>query len=142
MADESSAAASNALYGVTDVAGVKVGHTTVVTGEGPLKPSSESLTHGVIYELDQEVQWVMHAHSPHIWRQAGALQLPITDSDVTYGTPEMAAEVQRLFRETEVKARRIFSMGGHEDGIVSFGCTAEEAGTVLLTHLARALELD
>jgi hypothetical protein len=29
-------------------------------------------------------------------------------------------------------------MGGHEDGIVSFGATAEEAGEILLTALAAA----
>ena len=109
---------------------------------GPIKPSSESLTHGVIYALEPDVHWVMHAHSPHIWRHAAALGLPITDPAVPYGTPEMAAEVQRLFRETEVKTQLIFSMGGHEDGIVSFGRTAEEAGTVILTYLAKAFALN
>ncbi len=109
---------------------------------GPIKPSSESLTHGVIYALERDVHWVMHAHSPHIWRHAAALGLPITDPTVPYGTPEMAAEVQRLFRETEVKTQLIFSMGGHEDGIISFGCTAEEAGSVMLTYLAKAFALD
>jgi hypothetical protein len=53
----------------------------------------------------------------------------------------MSDEVRRLFRETDVRARRLFSMGGHEDGLVAFGTTAEEAGTVLLHHLARALQL-
>ena len=31
-------------------------------------------------------------------------------------------------------------MGGHEDGIVAFGRTAEEAGEVMLRTLARAYE--
>lgn len=109
---------------------------------GPIKPSSESLTHGVIYALEPDAHWVMHAHSPHIWRHAAALGLPITAAAVPYGTPEMAAEVHRLFRETGVKKQLIFAMGGHEDGIVSFGRTAEEAGTVMLTHLAKAFALD
>jgi hypothetical protein len=60
---------------------------------------------------------------------------------VAYGTPEIAIEVCRLFAETEVKERRIFGMGGHEDGIVTFGRTAEEAGAVMLTFLAEAFEL-
>ena len=67
--------------------------------------------------------------------------MPITRPDVAYGTPEMSDEVRRLFRETDVRQRRLFSMGGHEDGLVSFGRTAEEAGTVLLTYLARAFQL-
>ena len=109
--------------------------------EGPVKPSSESLTHGVIYAQDERIRWVMHAHSPHLWRNTAALDLPMTAADVAYGTPEMAAEVARLFRETDVAQRRIFGMAGHEDGIVSFGATAEEAGFVLLGWLARAFQL-
>jgi hypothetical protein len=113
----------------------------VVIAEGPRKPSSESLTHGAVYALDAEVRWVMHVHSPEMWRNAQALGLPITRIDVPYGSPEMAEEVARLFRETDVHSQRLFAMGGHEDGLVSFGRTAEEAGIVLLTTLAQAFQL-
>ena len=106
-----------------------------------VKPSAESLTHGTIYALDNDLRWVIHVHSPHIWRHAAALQLPLTSPDVSYGSPEMAAEVRRLFNETPAKARRIFAMGGHEDGVVAFGRTAQETGTVLVNYLAQALAL-
>ncbi|MCB0044546.1 MAG: class II aldolase/adducin family protein [Caldilineaceae bacterium] len=112
-----------------------------LVAQGPVKPSSESLTHGAVYDQDPEIMWVFHAHSPEIWRNADALEIPVTAADVPYGSPEMAAEVDRLFRETPLLERRIFSMGGHEDGIVSFGRTAEEAGDVLLNTLAAALAL-
>jgi L-ribulose-5-phosphate 4-epimerase len=46
---------------------------------------------------------------------------PATVSSVTYGTPEMAREVQRLFRETDLRSRKIFAMAGHRDGIIVFG---------------------
>ncbi len=113
----------------------------LIAAEGPLLPSSESLTHGALYALDDDLRFVMHVHSPELWRHAHPLELPVTRPDVTYGTPEMSDEVRRLFRETDVRRRRLFSMGGHEDGLVSFGRTAEEAGTVLLNYLARALQL-
>lgn len=108
--------------------------------EGPILPSSESLTHGSVYALAPEMRWVLHAHSPHIWRQAHRLGLPITHPNVAYGTPEMAGEVVRLFTESDVGEQRIFSMGGHEDGVVSFGPTAEEAAAVLITTLGKAVE--
>lgn len=114
----------------------------LVVAEGPVRPSAESLTHGAVYAVDPELRWVLHAHSPHIWRHAAALEIPITGESVAYGTPQMAEEVARLFQETHVEARRLFSMGGHEDGIVAFGRTAEEAGQALLTALARAYQLD
>lgn len=111
----------------------------IIVSEGPAYPSSESLTHGIIYDLDDTARWVMHAHSPEIWRHAQALGIPVTDAAVAYGSPEMANEVVRLFAETDVASRRIFSMGGHEDGIVTFGQTAEEAGAVMLFALAHAM---
>lgn len=113
----------------------------LIMAEGPIRPSSESLTHGTLYALDSSLRFVMHAHSPHIWRHAQHLDIPITREKVAYGTPEMAEEVRRLFRDSSVRDRHIFSMGGHEDGIVSFGRTAEEAGAVLLNALVRAFQL-
>jgi ribulose-5-phosphate 4-epimerase/fuculose-1-phosphate aldolase len=112
-----------------------------LVAHGPLQPSSESLTHGTIYAADSRILWVVHAHSPEIWRHAVALNLPMT-GDVPYGTPEMAVAVQRLFAESDLPRRRIFGMAGHEDGIVTFGRTAEEAGGVMLNTLAQALRIE
>jgi len=112
----------------------------LIVGEGPIRPSSESLTHGMVYDMDATAEWVMHAHSPHIWHHAHALNIPMTDGRVAYGSPEMAGEVQRLFQETDVSERKIFGMEGHGDGIVTFGCSAEEAGFVLLNALAKAFQ--
>jgi ribulose-5-phosphate 4-epimerase/fuculose-1-phosphate aldolase len=111
-----------------------------VDSYGPVPPSSESMTHGAIYDLGPHLRCVLHAHSPVLWQQARALRIPTTDPNVTYGTPEMAREVQRLFRETAVVERQILAMGGHEDGIVAFGRSPEEAGQILITELAKAFE--
>jgi hypothetical protein len=59
---------------------------------------------------------------------------------VAYGTPEMAAEVRRLARETPLLEGRALAMGGHEDGIVVFGRSADEAGATMLALVARAYE--
>jgi ribulose-5-phosphate 4-epimerase/fuculose-1-phosphate aldolase len=111
-----------------------------VRSRGRVHPSSESMTHGAVYDLAPHIRCVLHAHSPVLWRQAGRLRLPTTDTRVAYGTTEMALEVRRLYRDTVLPERRILSMGGHQDGIVVFGRTIEEAGSVLLSWLARAYE--
>ena len=113
----------------------------LILAEGPIKPSAESLTHGSVYALNDDARCVIHAHSPHIWRHARQLAILATSEAVPYGTPEMADEVRRLFAETDVASRRIFCMGGHEDGVISFGPTAEDAGAVMLAYLARAFAL-
>jgi L-ribulose-5-phosphate 4-epimerase len=111
-----------------------------VQSRGRVQPSSESLTHGAIYDLSPTIRFVLHAHTPTIWQRAAELAIPTTDPKVPYGTPEMAAEVGRLWRTAPLAQRRILSMGGHEDGIIVFGRTADEAGQVLVTYLARAYQ--
>jgi ribulose-5-phosphate 4-epimerase/fuculose-1-phosphate aldolase len=113
-----------------------------VQSHGPVLPSSESLTHGAIYDLSPAIRFVLHAHSPAIWRHAAALGIPTTPVDVAYGTPEMAEAVRRLYRAGTLPEERILAMGGHEDGIVVFGHRAEDAGLVLLRYLAASYELD
>lgn len=115
-------------------------HRNHVASYGRILPSSESMTHASIYDLSPHIRYVLHAHTPTIWRRAEVLRIPITDPKVAYGTPEMALEVQRLYRGTALPECKIFSMGGHEDGIIVFGHTLEEAGQVMLTYLARAYE--
>ncbi len=105
-----------------------------VITQGPIEASSESMTHGAIYDADETAKYIFHVHSSHIWKHAKKLNMPITKETVSYGTPEMVQEIQRLFSETDVKTKKILSMGGHEDGIISFGSNQTEAGLVMLQH--------
>ncbi|MDT8388581.1 MAG: class II aldolase/adducin family protein [Thiogranum sp.] len=107
-----------------------------VTARGPVKPSSECLTHGVLYQLDAGIHAVLHVHSPDIWRLSAELLLPTTNSSVAYGTPEMAQEVQRIYPSAQPGG--VFCMGGHEDGVVAFGDTVQQAGQRLTAVLAQA----
>jgi len=97
-----------------------------VSSTGPVEASSESLSHAAIYELDAGIGAVVHVHSPALWARF-VDRLPTTRSDVAYGTPGMAREFGRLYRETDFSANGIAVMGGHRDGIVSIGATLEEA---------------
>ena len=110
-----------------------------VSSFGGTPPSSESLTHGAIYDTAPSVRAVFHVHSPELWQRARALGLPLTRAEVPYGTPEMAREVERLFREGALAVHGIFAMAGHEDGVIAFGDGADAAGALLMRHWARAL---
>lgn len=110
------------------------------TSHGLVMPSSESLTHGALYDLGPQIRFVFHGHGPTLWRQAAELRIPTTAPDVPYGSPEMAREVRRLFRTGSLQDTQILAMGGHEDGIVVFGRSAGDAGQVLLDYLARAYQ--
>lgn len=110
-----------------------------ISAKGETRPSSEALTHAMIYRARPEARFVFHVHSPAIWRYASELGLPVTDPAAAYGTPAMAQDVERLLASPSSSIPRAFAMGGHEDGIVSYGETAEEAGVPLLTFFASAL---
>lgn len=109
---------------------------------GPVTPSSESLTHAAFYDVAPVARAVLHAHAPEIWRNARALGVPVTREGLEEGTPAMALEVQRLYRESTLASTGIVAMTGHEDGIVAFGASAGEAGAIMVRTLARALLLE
>ena len=109
-----------------------------VMSEGPVKPSSESLTHGQLYALRPGTGFVIHVHEPLIWRRAAALSLPVTDPAAEYGTPAMAHEVERLLTLPETLCDGVIVMGGHEDGVLVFGDHPEQAGLRLLRLYRRA----
>jgi ribulose-5-phosphate 4-epimerase/fuculose-1-phosphate aldolase len=113
-----------------------------VASYGPVAPSSESLTHGALYEAGPSIRVVLHGHCPEIWRQARRLHLPGTAPHAQNGTQEMAREVRRLYRESAASELGLLVMGGHEDGVLAFGRSAAEAGSALVRQLARALEAD
>ncbi len=110
-----------------------------IVAEGPVKPSSEALTHAAVYCCDPEIRFVMHVHSPEIWCATQKLSIPSIAKTIAYGTPAMADAVYDLILSQGNPATGIFSMLGHEDGILSYGITAENAGNLLIDTLARAL---
>ena len=99
--------------------------------EGSAIASSESLTHAAVYESDAKAGAVIHCHDSKLWA-ALLNQAPTSSKAVEYGTPQMAYEVTRLFKITDVQQRRIFVMAGHEGGIVAFGRDPEGAFAILM----------
>jgi L-ribulose-5-phosphate 4-epimerase len=104
--------------------------------EGAAIPSSESLTHAAIYESDPITSAVIHCHDSNLWTTLFD-RVPTSSKSVAYGTPEMAYEIMRLFKETNVRSRKILVMAGHEGGIVTFGQNLEEACDVVLRENER-----
>jgi ribulose-5-phosphate 4-epimerase/fuculose-1-phosphate aldolase len=107
----------------------------LVGSTGSCQPSSETMTHLAIYEANPAAHYVFHVHCPEIWSARDELDIPVTDPSVECGTPEMFYEVQRLLEDDENFQRGILAMGGHEDGILAWGKTADQAGSILLSFL-------
>jgi L-ribulose-5-phosphate 4-epimerase len=102
-----------------------------ITCIGPVKASSESLSHAAIYAKNLMVNAIIHIHDKKLWESLKK-DNPTTAADIEYGTPEMAKEIIRLFKETNLAEKKIIVMGGHENGIICFGNTMNEAGEILM----------
>jgi ribulose-5-phosphate 4-epimerase/fuculose-1-phosphate aldolase len=106
---------------------------------GLCRPSSEALTHAAVYRQNHNIQAVIHVHSPELWQSTERFNLARTADHVAYGTPEMAAAVAQLFDVAQLGEMGLFSMLGHEDGIIAFGHSLPEAACLLIAQWANAL---
>ena len=107
---------------------------------GSLKASSESLTHAALYEYSPDIQAIVHGHHSALWTRYQH-KLPTTRKAVPYGTPAMAYEMWRLFRDSNLPSRKLLVMAGHKDGLMAFGKTLPEAAATLLTLLEMPLDV-
>jgi L-ribulose-5-phosphate 4-epimerase len=102
-----------------------------LTTTGPIRASSESLTHAIMYESDANVNAVLHVHHYKLWK--GLLRsLPSTGENIEYGTTAMAREIYKMMKDPSIQTYQIFAMAGHEEGILAFGKNLPEAGNLLL----------
>ncbi len=109
---------------------------------GLCKPSSEALTHASVYLQDKKIQAVIHAHCPEIWRNTRKLKLSHTTKSVAYGTPEMAIAVNQLLQGESWQQASIFTLLGHEDGVIAFGENLSQAANVLIEKLSLAVAIE
>lgn len=107
---------------------------------GQIKPSSEALSHGILYQVNPDIHWVMHLHSPDIFNNCKRLHLPCTDPSAAYGTPEMASAIEALAKERQACHSSLLVMGGHQDGILAYGSDADATGALVIRTLNRALQ--
>jgi len=117
----------------TEIVGVDLARNTVeFRAESPgTTPSAECMTHAAFYQADPAIGAVIHVHHLDFWKRL-LNHVPTTAPEVAYGTTEMAREIIRLYRETELPDRKLTAMAGHEEGVISFGKDLDEAGSVLL----------
>ncbi len=97
--------------------------------DGLTKASSESLSHGVIYQSNPEVNAVIHIHHKNMWEHY-LNKLPTTDKKAVFGTPEMAIALKNLIHQHS----GIIIMGGHQEGIITYGRSLETAEEILFKY--------
>jgi L-ribulose-5-phosphate 4-epimerase len=109
-----------------EVTGYDIAANTLAC-RGPVRASSESLSHAGVYEADPTAGAVFHVHHLGLWKHFYG-RLPTTVPTAEAGTPEMAWAIAKLLADPSVRARGVFVMGGHREGLMAFGPTPDAAG--------------
>jgi L-ribulose-5-phosphate 4-epimerase len=104
-----------------------------LTCSGAIKASSESMTHANIYECNKNIGAVIHIHNNKLWKKH-LYKLPTTPKYATFGTPELAYEIKKLYNNSKFKTKKIAILGGHVSGIIVFGKDLEEAYSIILKY--------
>ena len=100
--------------------------TRKVEAEGQLEPSSETLTHHMIYRERPEINAVVHVHDSLVICHAAELRLGETGREHPYGTPELAREVA-----DSLGHRKYLVVKGH--GVIAVGRSLWEACMQVIT---------
>jgi ribulose-5-phosphate 4-epimerase/fuculose-1-phosphate aldolase len=111
-----------------------------VISQGTHKPSSEALSHAMIYAVDERIKTVIHIHSLPLWNFMQVKNYLATTAE--YGTAEMVEEIAGLYDNIDPMMNNAFVMKGHEEGIITFGQSVEEAELILYNIMRAYLQGD
>lgn len=112
--------------------------TFTTTAKGVSKPSSEAITHACIYELDSNINAVIHIHNEQLWNFMLDNEF-LSTNDTPYGTPEMVQDVRDIYKNIDPLNSNAFVMKGHFEGIVTFGTNLKQAKQTLYEIVQKAL---
>jgi hypothetical protein len=102
-----------------------------VITSGPVRASSESMSHGAVYRSCASAMCVIHVHNRKIFdamRGDGSLSTP---PEAAYGTPELALAIASLVRERKAGGG-VLVLAGHDEGALSYGASVQEALDLIL----------
>jgi hypothetical protein len=100
-----------------------------VEATGPIAPSSETLTHYAIYSTCSQVKAIFHVHDKVLWNYMISKEMESTSEKVSYGSEAMAQEASKCIGH---KTNGAFVMKGHQDGVIIYGSSPQQAGKIVL----------
>ena len=103
-----------------------------VVTSGPIQASSESMTHGAVYQSCPKVNCVIHIHSRKIFDAMLKERYACTPKDAEYGTPQIALAIGKCIRESGMDEEGQIVLAGHDEGVIAYGPTVVRALDLIL----------
>ena len=102
-----------------------------VVTTGPIQASSESMTHGAVYQSCSETNCVIHIHSRKIFDKMILDNYSYTPKDAEYGSPEIALAIGVCVHDSGKNEGQIVLIG-HDEGVIVYGPSVERAFNLVL----------
>lgn len=102
-----------------------------VVTSGPVQASSESMTHGAVYQARSGVNCVIHIHSRSVFDGMIRDKYPATPVEAAYGTPEIALAIGKCVTIIN-KDESAIALAGHDEGVIAYGASVEVALRIIL----------
>ena len=107
---------------------------------GRVRASSESMSHGAVYQTNPAIRCVIHVHSRALFDFMLANGHPRTSELAAFGTPELAEEIAQLVQAGDLP-RGVIVTAGHEEGVIAYGRDVAEARELLLDTAAKSRKM-
>jgi ribulose-5-phosphate 4-epimerase/fuculose-1-phosphate aldolase len=101
-----------------------------ITSTGPIQASSESMTHGAIYQSCREAESVIHIHNRKIFDGMIKDHCPATPASAEYGSPEIAIAIAENIRQSGELEGTIV-LAGHDEGVIAYSSSPEKAFSLI-----------
>lgn len=102
-----------------------------IVSAGPVHASSESMTHGSIYQSCPGANCVIHIHSRNIFDGMIRDRCLSTPTEAEYGTPEIAFAIAECVKRSGKTGADIV-LAGHDEGVISYAPSIEAAFNLVL----------
>lgn len=103
---------------------------------GDVKPSSEAMTHAMLYDALPDAGAILHVHAPEAWHRLRLSGFPETPPEAGYGSPAMVSAVAALAIRHGWRDEGVMVMAGHQDGLIAFGADLAGGHRLLMTAMA------
>jgi len=103
-----------------------------VDSVGKIDASSESMSHGAIYEAIPEVNTVIHVHSRKIFDHMIEKHYPKTPKEISFGTPELATSIKEVILSNKLP-NGVLVTEGHDEGVIVYAVNLDIAYDLINT---------
>jgi ribulose-5-phosphate 4-epimerase/fuculose-1-phosphate aldolase len=116
--------------GYCTVLSVDIPNNRIVSA-GPLHASSESMTHGAIYQSCPSINCVIHIHNRRIFEGMIQDHCTATPRNAEYGTPEIAIAISECVKQAG-KTEGDIVLKGHNEGVISYAASINAVYNLVL----------